>query len=64
MKLEQLIEKWKINQSFLAKSLSITQGAFNQKLRRKDNQYFTKEQEDKIKEVIRELGEDINSVSF
>lgn len=64
MKLEQFIEKWKINQSFLAKSLSITQGAFNQKLRGKDNQYFTQEQKDKLKEIIKGLIKDANSISF
>ncbi|PIY10124.1 MAG: hypothetical protein COZ18_06700 [Flexibacter sp. CG_4_10_14_3_um_filter_32_15] len=64
MKLEQLIDKWRINQSLLAEKLNITRGSFSQKLRKKDNQYFTKEQEDKIKEVIKELGKDVDSISF
>ena len=64
MKLEQLIDKWRINQSLLAEKLNITRGIFSQKLRKKDNQYFTKEQEDKIKEVIKELGKDVDSISF
>lgn len=64
MKLEQFIERWKINQSLLATSLSITHGAFSQKLRKKDNQYFTQEQKDKLKEVIKELIKDADSISF
>lgn len=64
MELEQFINKWKINQSLLAKKLGMTKGSFSTKLRNERNQSFSNEQKERIKDIIQELNKDTNSILF
>ncbi|PIY11231.1 MAG: hypothetical protein COZ18_04445 [Flexibacter sp. CG_4_10_14_3_um_filter_32_15] len=64
MKIEQLINKWKINQSLLAEKLGMTKNSFSEKLRNKKSQYFSDEQKEQIRTIIQELHNDTDSISF
>lgn len=56
----EIIEKWKINHSELARKLEIPVGTFNNKLSQSQNIYnFTPLEEEKIKSILRELATDI-----
>jgi len=59
MDIQTLIDKWKISQTILSEKLGMTTGAFSLKFRKKYDQSFSKEQEDKINESLKEMHDDL-----
>ena len=61
MTLEELIEKNDINQSYLARRIDISRGAFSNKLKRNNMSCFTGPELAAIKKVLSEIEKDLNS---
>jgi len=63
MTLLQFIQKWKVNNSLLASKLGMTRGAFHNKINPNHETEFTDKEKIKLKEVLRELYTDLDTVT-
>lgn len=62
--LSQTIDKWKVNKGLLASLMPMPQGTFNNKLNESQTAYrFTDEEEEKLKEILRDMIGDLEIVA-
>ena len=62
--LSQLIDKHNINKAHLAFKMNMPSGTFKNKLSEKQTAYrFTESEEDKLKEILRDMAADIEVVA-
>ena len=59
----EVIEKWRLNKGLLASKMNMPEGTFNNKLSPKHTAYFTDAEIIKLKSVLIELRNDLDSVT-
>lgn len=64
MKMNELINKWKINQTVIAKRIGITRGSFSLKVRKSAGQRLTETQQEELMKIIDEFIEDLQNVEI
>jgi hypothetical protein len=64
MTLLELINQWKLNKELLASKIEMPVGTFKNKLSENQPKYsFTEAEENKLLEVLKDLGQDIEIVA-
>lgn len=61
--MQEIIEKWKLNKGLLASKMEMPLGTFCNKLSDKHTAYFTDAEKIKLKGVLIELRNDLDSVT-
>lgn len=61
-KLSATLERWKINKTMLAELSGVPKGTLGHILSGTKYYNFTSEQEEKVKDVLKEMSEDIKKV--
>ena len=64
MEIADFIDKWKINQTLLAKKLGLSKGSFSLKLRGLKDQRFTEEQKNILRKTVSEIIKDAKDISI
>lgn len=64
MEIADFIDKWKINQTLLAKKLGLSKGSFSLKLRGLKDQRFTERQKKILRETVSEIIKDAKDISI
>lgn len=59
----QVVDKWKLNRALLASKMGMPKGTFNNKLNASHASTFSNEENIKLKGVLREMANDIDTVT-
>lgn len=61
-KITQLIDKWSLNKSFLAKKLGMLRGTFNNKINPNHYTKFSDDELTKLKAILIKMREDLKDI--
>lgn len=59
MEVKELIEKWKLNKSFLASKMGMLKGTFNNKLSDDHSTQFKTEEKEYLRNILIEMGKEL-----